>query len=94
MREIAKAAGLGKSTLYDYFKTKEEILVYFFDDSFNNLTEAAQTLAMQNISADKRLRQIMEMYLANMQANKNLFLKLILESQRLKLENQKEIQAN
>ncbi len=94
MREIAEAAGLGKSTLYDYFKTKEEILVYFFEDSFNDLTEAAQTLAMQNISADKRLRQVMEMYLENMQTNKHLFLKLTLESQRLKLDSQKQIQGN
>ena len=93
MREIAEAAGLGKSTLYDYFKTKEEILIYFFEDSFNDLTETAQTLAMQNAPADKRLRQIMEMYLESMQANKNLFLKLTLESQRLKLESQKVIQA-
>ena len=30
MREIAASAGLGKSTLYDYFKTKDEILLYFF----------------------------------------------------------------
>ena len=94
MREIAETAGLGKSTLYDYFKTKDEILVYFFEDSFNDLTEAAQTLAMQNIPADKRLRQVMAMYLENMQANKNLFLKLALESQRLKMESQKQIQAN
>ena len=94
MREIAEAAGLGKSTLYDYFKTKDEILVYFFEDSFNDLTEAAQTLAMQNITADKRLRQVTEMYFENMQANKNLFLKLAMESQRLKMESQKQIQAN
>ena len=94
MREIAETAGLGKSTLYDYFKTKDEILVYFFEDSFNDLTEAAQTLAMQNIPADKRLRQVMAMYLENMQANKNLFLKLAMESQRLKMESQKQIQAN
>ena len=57
MQEIAKAAGLGKSTLYDYFKTKDEILIYFFEDQLNDLTEAAQTIALQNISADERLRR-------------------------------------
>ena len=92
MREIAEAAGLGKSTLYDYFKTKDEILVYFFEDQLNDLTEEAQKIAMQNKSADKRLRQIMQMHLEFLQANKNLFMKLSLEAQRLKLESQKQIQ--
>jgi AcrR family transcriptional regulator len=92
MREIAEAAGLGKSTLYDYFKTKDEILVYYFEDQLNDLTQEAQKIAMQNSTADKRLRQVMEMYLEYMQANKSLFTKISLEAQRLKLESQKQIQ--
>jgi AcrR family transcriptional regulator len=82
---------VGKS-LYDYFKTKDEILIYFFEDQLNDLTEEAQKIAMQNKSADKRLRQIMQMHLEFLQANKNLFMKLSLEAQRLKLESQKQIQ--
>jgi len=92
MREIAEAAGLGKSTLYDYFKTKDEILVYFFEDQLNDITEEAQKIALQNLTADKRLQRIMETYVENLQANKNLFLKLSIESQRLKVESQKLIQ--
>lgn len=92
MREIAEAAGLGKSTLYDYFKNKDEILVYFFEDHLNDLTEEAQKIALQNLSADKRLRQVMENYIKNLQANKSLFMKLTQESQRLKPESQKQIQ--
>lgn len=92
MREIAEAAGLGKSTLYDYFKTKDEILIYFFEDQLNDMTEEAQRIAMQNLTADKRLRQIMELYLESLQANKYLFLKLIQETQRLKIESQKQVQ--
>ena len=92
MREIAAAAGLGKSTLYDYFKTKDEILVYFFEDQLNDMAEEAQKIAMQNLTADKRLRQVMETYIENLQANKSLFMKLTAESQRLKMESQKQIQ--
>lgn len=92
MREIAEAAGLGKSTLYDYFKTKEDILVYFFEDQLSDMAEEAQRIAMQNLPADKRLRQVMEMYIENLQANKSLFLKMSFESQRLKAESQKQIQ--
>jgi len=92
MREIAETAGLGKSTLYDYFKTKDDILLYFFEDQINDLTEAAQKIALQNISADERLRQVMKVHLEFLQANKSLFMKLSLEAQRLKLESQNEIQ--
>jgi AcrR family transcriptional regulator len=92
MQEIADAACLGKSTLYDYFKTKDEILVYFFEDQWNDVIEEAQKIAVQNCSADARLRKIMNAYLERLQANKNLFLKLSVESQRLKLESQKQIQ--
>jgi AcrR family transcriptional regulator len=92
MREIAEAAGLGKSSLYDYFKTKDEILVYFFEDQLNDLTNEAQKVALQNLSADKRLHQIMEIYIESLQANKNLFLKLTQESQRLKPQSQKQVQ--
>lgn len=93
MQEIAHAAGLGKSTLYDYFKTKDEILIYFFEDQLNDMTAEAQKIALQNLGADERLRQITEKYLESLQANKNLFLKLMQESQRLKLESQKQVQA-
>ena len=92
MREIAEAAELGKSSLYDYFKTKDEILVYFFEDQLNNLTNEAQKVALQNLSADKRLRQIMEIHIESLQANKNLFLKLTQESQRLRPQSQKQVQ--
>lgn len=92
MQEIAQAAGLGKSTFYDYFKTKEELLVYFFEDQWGDLTAEARQIAVQNSRADVRLRQVMEKYIESLQANKNLFLKLFIESQRLKMESQKQIQ--
>ncbi len=93
MQEIADAAGLGKSTLYDYFKTKDEILVYFFEDQWNDVIEEAQRIAVQNCSAEERLGRITKAYLESLQANKNLFLKLTVESQRLNVESQKQIQA-
>jgi AcrR family transcriptional regulator len=92
MREIAEAAGLGKSTLYDYFKTKDDILVYFFEDQLNDLTEVAQKIAQKNIPASKRLNQIMKAHMEFLQANKSLFMKLTIEAQRLNLESQKQIQ--
>ena len=92
MREIADTAGIGKSTLYDYFPTKDDILIFFFENQIRELTEAAQKIALQNLPADERLRQVMKVHLEFLQANKSLFMKLSLEAQRLKLESQKQIQ--
>jgi AcrR family transcriptional regulator len=92
MREIAETAGLGKSTLYDYFETKDEILVYYFEDQLDDLTAAAQQIAMQNKSAHQRLHEITHMHMELLQANKNLFLKMSMDAQRLKPESQKRIQ--
>jgi AcrR family transcriptional regulator len=92
MRELADSAGMGKSTLYDYFRTKDDILIYFFEDQLNDLTEAAQKVALQNSPADFRLRQVMKVHLEFLQANKSLFMKLTIEAQRLKLESQIQIQ--
>lgn len=92
MREIAETAGLGKSTLYDYFKTKDEILVYYFEDQLDDLTVEAQRIAVQNKSADQRLREVTQMHMEFLQANKSLFMKMSVEAQRLRLESQKKIQ--
>src|SRR6185295_17922746 len=92
MREIAAAAGMGKSSLYDYFKTKDDILLFIIEDMGITLTERAQSIAGVNIPPEARLKQIMEMHLAYLQANNNVFWLLSAEAQRLKLESQKNIQ--
>ena len=92
MREIAEAAGLGKSTLYDYFRTKDEILLYFFEDEINDLTESAQKIVAQALPADVRLRGVVKVHFEYLQANKHLLMRLSVEALRLKLESQKQIQ--
>src|SRR5687768_10935324 len=91
MREIAEAAGMGKSSLYDYFKTKDDILLFIIEDVTAKLTEQAQAIAGLNLPPDARIKQIMDMQLAYLQANNNLFWMLSAEAQRLHLESQKRI---
>lgn len=92
MREIGAAAGMGKSTLYDYFKTKDDILLYLLEDKSQQLTRQAQEIASLNLSAAKRLRKIIQMHAEFMQANGDLFLKLSVQTQRLNANSQKRIQ--
>jgi TetR/AcrR family transcriptional regulator, cholesterol catabolism regulator len=93
MREIAQAAAMGKSTLYDYFKTKDEILLSVVEDEIFDLTELAKQITSQDIPAAEKLHQIMHAHLEFLQANKEFYTKMTYEVQRLDIESQRRIQA-
>jgi TetR/AcrR family transcriptional regulator, cholesterol catabolism regulator len=94
MRAIAEATGSGKSTLYDYFKTKDDILVAYFDNEIQEMTRRAQEIQQQNMPAEEKLRQVMVLHLEYLIANKNFYLKLSVEAQRMGLQSQMRVQAN
>ncbi len=93
MREIALRAGMGKSTLYDYFKTKEEILVSFVEDAVFDLTEQAKQIASQDLPATEKLHQVLHAFLDFLMANKDFYAKLSVQVQRLGPAGQRRIQA-
>jgi TetR/AcrR family transcriptional regulator, cholesterol catabolism regulator len=93
LREIAKAAGIGKSTLYDYFKSKDEILVSYFENEIQKITERAQEIARQDSNISEKIRRIMQMHLEYLVDNKNFYLKLMIAAQTLPLGSQEQISA-
>lgn len=92
MREIADLAGMGKSSLYDYFATKDDILVFVMEQSMRYITDNSRRINTQPISVEVRLRQIIEMHLDYVVSNKKLFYLFSYEGRRLSLENQKRMQ--
>ena len=93
MREIAEEAGIGKSTLYDYFPTKDEILVWGVEDEILDLAAGALEIVALPLPAMDRLRKAMKNHVEIMTAGKEFYLKLSFEVQRLSLETQKRIQV-
>ncbi len=93
MRAIAEAAGMGKSSLYDYFRTKDEILLFVLEEETALLTARTEALAAAHAPPDVRLQQIMAMHLDFMLANRKLLLRLGAEAQRLKPASLQRIQA-
>jgi len=92
MREVAREAGLGKSTLYDYFRTKDEILLWGVEDELEDLTAEAREIAAMPVPAIERLRKAMKNHAQVLLASKELYLKMSFEVQRLSLGSQKRIQ--
>ncbi len=94
MRKIAGAVGMGKSTLYDYFPSKDDILVYVFHERINDLINRAKAIIAQDGSAVERLQRVMKMHLAFLLENKAFYMRLMFEAQRLKVESQQRIQVD
>jgi AcrR family transcriptional regulator len=93
MREIARAADVGKSTLYDYYQSKDDILISYFSDELDILTKNAQEIIQQEDTVTEKLKKIILMHMRYLVKNKHTFLKLSVEIQRLSLESQDRIQV-
>ncbi len=92
MREIAKAVGVGKSSLYESFKTKDEILVFALEDEMLQIIDQTQSIAGSDFPPDVRIKQMMQMYLNFIQTNNTLLLWLNAEAQGLSVESQHRLQ--
>jgi len=94
VREIADAAGVGKSTIYDYFPSKDEILIAYVVDEVSHMTAEAEEICSLDLSAGDKFRRLLRRHLDYVLANKSVYLRLTYEVQRLSLESQQRIQKH
>ena len=59
MREIAVLANMGKSSLYDFFKTKDEIVVYAVEKEIEETIQKVHRIIADESSPEQCLRKIM-----------------------------------
>lgn len=83
--QIAKAAGIGKSTLYDFFSTKDEIILLLLDEPLSEVRSRAGRIAAGDGSVFERISQILHMHLEVLLRDRAFIFKLSFEFQRLPL---------
>jgi AcrR family transcriptional regulator len=91
MQEIAQAARVGKSTLYDYFPAKDHVLLFVFEEELDILQEQAEGLAAEEIPVEEKLIKILEAQLDYLLNNKNFFIELSMQVMQLGQAVQKRI---
>jgi AcrR family transcriptional regulator len=88
MAQIASKTGIGKSTIYDYFSSKEEIILLLLDEPLAEVRSRAEEIIEGSGSASERIKGVLEMHLEVLLRDKAFIFKLSFESQRLPLDVQ------
>jgi len=83
MRQVAEAARMGKSTLYDYFHNKEEILLYFVEQEMDISHQEAIQIATLNLPAEEKLRRILRSLWTYLDTNREMAVLTARESAKL-----------
>ena len=88
MNQIARKMGIGKSTIYDYFSSKDEIILLLLDEPLGEVRSRAEEIEAAEVNAAERLTRILEMHLDVLLRDKAFIFKLSFEFQRLPLDVQ------
>jgi AcrR family transcriptional regulator len=91
MQTIAKAAGVGKSTLYDYFPTKSHVLLFVFEEELERLQELAEEIIAQPIPVEQKLTRILEVHLEFLINNQHINREVSLQAMHLERLGQRRI---
>ncbi len=59
MQELANELKISKKTLYKFFSSKEEILTYIINESFDEVHEKQHEIYKSDLSIEKKLREIL-----------------------------------
>ncbi len=83
---------MGKSTLYDFFSTKDEIITYALENKISCILQKAADISGREEPPDKRLYTLMELELGFLEDNRPLILLMNTEPTIFSRENQERIQ--
>ena len=91
MQEIAQAAGVGKSTLYDYFPTKDHVLLFVLEEELDILHEQSKGIAAQDSPLEEKLTRILEKQLEFLLNNKNFLVEISMQTMQMGKDGQESV---
>jgi AcrR family transcriptional regulator len=74
VEDIARAAEFGKGTLYQYFESKEEILVFVLCRGMEELCDKIRSMCLEEKDIIKSIRELVRVDYEFLAAYKNLFI--------------------
>lgn len=95
LSHVAELCGFGRTTIYKYFRNKDEIFSFVLDEVFGRLEEAAGRLVADSaLSAEERLLGLLDLVVKEAIEDKEavvLFLDLLLRMERMESSFQADI---
>jgi AcrR family transcriptional regulator len=87
IQEIADTAEVSVGTIYNYFRSKEEILGYIFEVECHHRAQLLQTLLAQNRPINQRFETFLRLHFAELRQNPSLK-KLMIQEYRFPLKHE------
>src|SRR3954465_4306069 len=70
MRDIAEAVGINKGSLYSYIRSKEDLLIPFFEQALSPLVVEMEAVSQDaSLGPTERLKRILQAHILNVAEN-------------------------
>lgn len=92
MEQVAKASGLGRRTLYLYFKTREELYLSVVKEEIDTILGEMEKIVNESLSPEKKLIHFVSLHMQAVEqlVNRNRTLRVDFLQQNQRIETQRE----
>lgn len=91
--QIASAAGIGKSTFYEFFSNKDEVILLLLDEPLSEIRAQAEIISGESGTPFERITRVLHTHLGILLRNKASIFRLFFEFQRLPIAVQAQHEA-